>query len=49
VPELALDLGLVTLAVGIGWLATWLFQESGRITTPAVDRHASSPMVETVA
>ena len=49
VPELALDLGLVTLAVGIGWLATWLFQESGRITTRAVDRHPSSTMVETVA
>lgn len=49
VPELALDLGLVTLAVGIGWLATWLFQESGHITTRAVARHASSRMVETAA
>ena len=33
VPEVALDLGLVTLAVGIGWLAIWLFNRSSRITT----------------
>jgi hypothetical protein len=33
VPEAALELGLVTLAVGIGWLAIWLFNRSGRITT----------------
>lgn len=32
VPEVALDLGLVTLAVGIGWLAIWLFHRSSRIT-----------------
>lgn len=33
VPEIALDLGLVTMAVGIGWLAIWLFTRAGRITT----------------
>ena len=33
VPEAALDLGLVTLAVGIGWLAIWLFNSSRRIET----------------
>ena len=33
VPEAALDLGLVTLAVGIGWIAIWLFKHSSRITT----------------
>jgi hypothetical protein len=33
VPEVALDLGLVTLAVGIGWLAIWLFNRSSAITT----------------
>lgn len=33
VPEAALDLGLVTMAVGIGWLAVWLFNRSSRITT----------------
>lgn len=31
VPELALDLGLVTLAVGIVWLARWLWVRAGRI------------------
>ncbi|HYJ67068.1 MAG TPA: hypothetical protein VEX15_05335 [Nocardioidaceae bacterium] len=33
VPEAALDLGLVTMAVGVGWLAVWLFNRSSRITT----------------
>jgi hypothetical protein len=33
VPEAALDLGLVTLAVGIAWLAIWLFNRSSRIAT----------------
>ena len=31
VPELVLDLGLLTLAVGIGWLAIWLFDRSSRL------------------
>ncbi|WP_327585142.1 hypothetical protein OHA25_57220 [Nonomuraea sp. NBC_00507] len=33
VPEAALDFGLVTMAVGIGWLAIWLFDRSSRIVT----------------
>jgi hypothetical protein len=33
VPEAALDLGLLTMAVGIGWLATWFFSRSSAITT----------------
>ena len=33
VPEAALDLGLVVLAVGIAWLAIWLFTRSTHITT----------------
>ena len=31
VPEVVLDLGLVTLAGGVGWLAVWLLNSSGRI------------------
>ncbi len=38
VPEVALDLGLVTLAVGIGWLAIWLFNSSSRIETWAMPK-----------
>ena len=37
VPEAALDLGLVTMAVGIGWIASWLFNRSSRITPWADD------------
>ena len=33
VPEAVLDLGLVVLAVGIGWLAIWLYDRSSRIAT----------------
>ena len=33
VPEAALDLGLATMAVGIGWLSFWLFTRSAHITT----------------
>jgi hypothetical protein len=33
VPEAVLDLGLVVLAVGIAWLAGWLFNRSTRIAT----------------
>jgi len=33
VPEAALDLGLVTMAVGVGWLSIWFFNRSSRITT----------------
>ena len=45
VPEVALDLGLVTLAVGIGWLAIWLFTRSGRIITWADHAVACVPPV----
>lgn len=34
VPEALLDLGLVTLAVGVAWLGIWLFDSSGRIAFP---------------
>ena len=33
VPEGVLDLGLAVLAVGIAWLAIWLFNRSNRIAT----------------
>ena len=33
VPEVVLDLGLAVLAVGIAWLAIWLFGRSNRIAT----------------
>ena len=33
VPEAVLDLGLAVLAVGIAWLAIWLFNRSNRIAT----------------
>jgi hypothetical protein len=45
VPEAALDLGLVTMAVGIGWLAIWLFTRSGRIITWADHAVACVPPV----
>jgi len=35
VPEAVLDLGLVVLAVGIAWLAIWLFDRSTRIAEDA--------------
>jgi hypothetical protein len=34
VPEAVLDLGLVTLAVGIAWLAAWFFTWAGSQTSP---------------
>jgi hypothetical protein len=33
VPEAILDLGLVSLAVGVAWLGIWLFGRSSRIAT----------------
>ena len=45
VPEVALDLGLVTLAGGIGWLAIWLFNRSDRITTWAQHAVTDVPLV----
>jgi hypothetical protein len=35
VPEAVLDLGLLTLAVGIAWLAGWFFTWAGSQTSPA--------------
>src|SRR4051794_37919985 len=35
VPEAVLDLGLLTMAIGAGWLSIWLFNRSSRITTSA--------------
>jgi hypothetical protein len=32
VPEAALDLGLVSVALGVGWLGIWLFNRSNDIT-----------------
>jgi hypothetical protein len=36
VPEAVLDLGLVVLAAGIGWLAIWLFDRSETLYTGSV-------------
>jgi hypothetical protein len=33
VPDAVLDLGLVVLAVGVGWLAIWFFGRSAGIAT----------------
>jgi hypothetical protein len=47
VPEAALDLGLAVLAVGLAWLAIWLFGRASRIIswtltdTPPADRVAA--------
>jgi hypothetical protein len=41
VPEAALDIGLVTLAVGIAWLSLWVYERASQITIwtdqPATD------------
>jgi hypothetical protein len=39
VPEVALDLGLVMMALGAGWLSAWLFSRSNDIITRG-DHHA---------
>ena len=47
VPEAVLDLGLAVLAIGIAWLAIWLFARSSRIlswtitSTPPAHRIAA--------
>jgi hypothetical protein len=43
VPETVLDLGLTVLGVGIAWLAIWLFNHSGRITTWDANQHPARP------
>jgi len=45
VPEAALDLGLVTMAVGIGWISVWLFNRSSRITTRTDQVVSDAPLV----
>ncbi len=48
VPEAVLDLGLVVLALGIGWLAIWLFDRSTGIATwsaTSAQRVTSRPVV----
>jgi hypothetical protein len=45
VPEAALDLGLVTLAVAIGWLAVWFFNRSSRIGSPDSNAVTDRPLV----
>jgi hypothetical protein len=45
VPEAALDLGLVTMAVGIGWISIWLFNRSSRITTRTDQVVSDVPLV----
>lgn len=42
VPEAVLDLGLAVLAVGIAWLAVWLFARSDRIATWATSDSPSA-------
>jgi hypothetical protein len=49
VPEASLDLGLAAMAVGIGWLAIWLFGRSGHIATWSVDEAAPSLRSRVVA
>ena len=44
VPEAALDLGLVTMAAGIGWLAVWLLHRSSRIKTWADHAFTDVPL-----
>ncbi len=45
VPEAVLDLGLVTMAVGIGWISIWLFNRSSRITTRTGQVVSDVPLV----
>jgi hypothetical protein len=45
VPEAALNLGLVTMAVGIGWISIWFFNRSGRITTRTDQVVSDVPLV----
>jgi hypothetical protein len=50
VPEAVLDVGLAVLAVGVAWLAIWLFSRTDRIAawtvtdTPSADRNSRLPV-----
>jgi uncharacterized membrane-anchored protein len=48
VPEAVLDLGLAVLAVGVAWLAIWLFDRSSRITTWTMTSTPAAPQDVTV-
>ena len=43
VPEVALDLGLLALAVGAGWLGVWFYQRATAITTPTTTPFTLTP------
>jgi hypothetical protein len=45
VPEAALDLGLVSVALGVGWLGIWLFNRSSDITPWAARPATQAPRV----
>jgi len=45
VPEAALDIGLVTLAAGVGWLAIWLLSRADDIATWDTQRATDAPLV----
>jgi hypothetical protein len=40
VPEAVLDAGLLALAVGVGWLAAWLFVRTTTIPAPGASAFA---------
>jgi hypothetical protein len=45
VPEAALDIGLVTMAAGAGWLALWLYNSASRVTTWADPAATDKPLI----
>ena len=45
VPEVVLDLGLVTMALGIGWIAGWLLNRPSRIAASADQAVTADPSV----
>jgi len=47
VPEAALVLGILTMAIGVGWLSMWLFNRSSRITTWANHTVTQTPVSAT--
>jgi hypothetical protein len=45
VPESALNLGLLTMAIGAGWLSLWLFNRSSSVPTWAPNDATNEPRV----
>ena len=45
VPEAALDLGLVTLSLGIGWHSLWIFHRASHITARADRDDIDAPLL----